>query len=121
MGFTVESSQQKSQKLLAEIHSILEEAEEKKWIGWVREQQQRLDEVFKSDNKKDKVVVIKEIMDLLRGGMGRFSDLYLCEENGHKVRDEKKINKKLDNVRNKLYTDLEELRFVLENYSDRQN
>lgn len=121
MDFTIESSQQKSKKLLVEIHSILEEANEKKWIGWVKEQQQKLEQVFKSDSKKEQVAVVKGVMDLLRGGMGRFSDLYLCKENGHKVLDERKINKKLDKARNDLYCDLEELKFVLENYSDGQN
>ena len=121
MVFTIGSSQKKSQELLFELYSILDEAEEKKWIGWIREQQQKFDVAFKSDNKKNQVFAIKEIMELLKGGMGRFSDVYLCEENGHKVKNEIKINKRLDLARHKLYMELEQLKFVLENYSEGQN
>ncbi len=123
MTSIVSTSQSKSIKLFNEILSILKETEDKNWLDWVVEQIKKLEKVFAIGERKDQLAVIQETRTYLLGGQGSFSDLCLCKENGHNVKDkdEGKINKRFSSLTNKLYVELGQLKFVLENYSEGQN
>ena len=117
----VNASQSKAIQIFNQILSILRDAEDKYWLDWTVEQIKKLEKAFAIEDRKEQLTVIQETMTYLLGGQGSFSDLYLCKENGHKVKNEKQASKNLSSLQNKLYVELEQLKFILENYSDGQN
>ena len=96
-------------RLFEEIRVFLAGAGEKPWSQWAGEQARKFEEAFSHEARfPDKRYLVKEALAQF-GGNDTFSDLFLCEQNGHKISNLKKDNKKLENLRNLLYAELEKL------------
>lgn len=85
-------------KTTYKLISFLESYDQKYWANWFKD--------AVKDIENEDFDGIEKILNA-SGGMGSFNDLYFCPQNGDKI--EEKDVEKVNNLKNKLFSDICEL------------
>lgn len=94
-------------KLIDDIMEILQKHEVTNWYQIFSDNKARLLMAINSKSNHWILEQFTAILDMY-GGMGSFSDLFICEQAGYKIspKDVKRVNEKINKLREKLYVSL---------------